>query len=148
MPDGEPREGSGSVPIAAQILGLGRDVDSLRRVVDRHDRTVRTVAGRLADLETQVGSSATTLAGLSEQMAELAGSDPGSGAHGSWFEMTDLTEARSRLVDLVHWLKRVYFQFPAVVLDLAPLDRGGAPLASSFLDGGFHREHGCRVPRG
>jgi hypothetical protein len=102
--------------MAAQVIGLGRDVESLRRLVDRHDRTLRTVAGRLADLEVQIRSLAATLADLSEHIAELAGSDQGSGAHRSWFDTTDPTQARSRLIELVQWLDRVYFQFPDSVL--------------------------------
>src|SRR5829696_4150505 len=112
MPDGEPGDGSRIAALTAQLLGLGRDVDSLRRVVDRHDRTLRTVAGRLTDLDGQILSSAAALAAVSEQIADLAGGEQGSGIHRSWFDTTDPTQAQSRLVDLVHWLDRVYFQFP------------------------------------
>ena len=116
MPDGEPCDGSGAAAPAAQLIGLGRDVDSLRRVVDRHDRTLRTAAGRLTELDGQIRSSAAALAAVSEQIADLAGGEQGSGNHRSWFDTTDPTQAQSRLVDLVHWLDRVYFQFPDAVL--------------------------------
>jgi hypothetical protein len=115
MPDGEPGDGSAAA-LRAQLLGLGRDVDSLRRVVDRHDRTLRTVAGRVTDLDAQTRSSAATLADLCEQIADLVGGEQGSAAHRSWFATTDSRQAQSRLVELVQWLDRVYFQFPDAVL--------------------------------
>lgn len=113
MSDGEPRDGTGVAALAARLLGLGREVDSLRRLVQGHDRTV---TGRLADLEAHIGLLATTLAGLSEQVAELVGGDQESGAHRSWFDTTDPTQARTDLVNLVQWLDRVYLRFPDAVL--------------------------------
>lgn len=114
MPDGELRDGSGVAALAARLLGLGREMDSLRRLVQGHDRTV---TGRLADLEAHIGQLATTVAGLSEQVAELVGGgNQESDAHRSWFDTTDPTQARTDLVDLVRWLDRVYLRFPDAVL--------------------------------
>lgn len=112
MPDDSPGAGG----MAAQIIALGRDVESLRRLIGRQDAVVRLVRGRVTELEAQAGSSATMLASLSEQVAELAGEGQEAGAHRSWFATSDAELARSRLVDLAGWVEGVYLWFPDTTL--------------------------------
>ena len=151
MPDGASGAEGGAAGMAAQIIGLGRDVDSLRRLVQQHDRTVRTISGRLADLEVQAGSSATTLAALTEQITELAGGGQELGAHRSWFATTDLAQARSSLVDLVGWLDGVYLQFPDAALPSCWLWHPSVVEELLWLRRSWtrsiHREHGRDLPR-
>ena len=116
MPEEAPGAGAGVAGLAAQIIGLGRDVEALRRLIARQDTAVRTIRGWLADLETQVGASATTLATLTEQVTELAGGGQEAGAHRSWFATTDPEQARSRLVELAEWIEGVYLRFPDAAL--------------------------------
>ena len=116
MSEDQPSEGSGLAGVTVHVVGLGREVEALRRVVDRHERTTQTVADRLADLESRVGSSAATLVDLAEQIGELASGGQVSSAHQSWFDTTDSVQGQSRLDDLARWLDRVYFQFPDAAL--------------------------------
>ena len=63
-----------------------------------------------------VGSFAETLAGVADQLAELAADEDGVARHTSWFEMDDPAVAYRRLTDLMTWLDQVYLQFPDAVL--------------------------------
>jgi len=116
MPDQQPNGHVGVAAVAGQVLSLGREVESLRRIVDTHRGKFRGVDDQLGQIESRIGSLAATLAGVADQLAELAAGGDGLARHISWFEMDDRELAYARLTDLMTWLDRVYLQFPDAVL--------------------------------
>jgi hypothetical protein len=116
MPDQQPDGQVGVAAVAGQVLSLGREVESLRRIVDTHRGRFHGVDDQLGQIESRVGSLAATLAGVADQLAELATGSDGLARHMSWFEMDDRELAYARLRDLMTWLDRVYLQFPDAVL--------------------------------
>ena len=116
MPDQQPDGHVGVAAVAGQVLSLGREVESLRRILDTHRGKFRAVDDQLGQIEGRVGSLAVTLAGVADQLAEFAASEDGLARHMSWFEMDDAELAHARLTDLMTWLDRVYLQFPDAAL--------------------------------
>ena len=93
MPDEQPSGHVGVAAVAGQVVSLGREVESLRRMVDTHRGKLRTVDDQLRQVETRVGSFAETLAGVADQLSELAADEDGVAPHTSWFEMDDADTA-------------------------------------------------------
>lgn len=108
QPDGHP----GVAAVAGQLVALGREVESLRRIVETHRGKLRRADDQVGQLEERVSSFAGVLAGLAEQIAELTAAEDGPGRYASWFEVDDPTVAYRRLTELMSWLDRVYLQFP------------------------------------
>ena len=116
MPDEYPNGHAGVAVVAGQVVALGREVESLRRISDTHRGKFRAIDDQLGQVESRVGSLAAALAGFADQLAELATGEDGLAQHMSWFEMDDSAVAYQRLTDLMTWLDRVYLQFPDAVL--------------------------------
>ena len=62
MPDQQPDGQVGVAAVAGQVLSLGREVESLRRILDTHRGKFRAVDDQLGQIEGRVGSLAVTLA--------------------------------------------------------------------------------------
>ena len=116
MPEEQPNGHIGLAAVAGQVIGLGREVESLRRMVDLHRGKLRAVDDQLGEVDGRVGSLAAALAGFADQLAELAVGEDGSTPITSWFDVDDAAVAKTRLVDLARWLDRVYLRFPDAVL--------------------------------
>lgn len=116
MPEEQPAGHVGVAAVAGQVVALGREVESLRRIVDTHRGKLRSVDGQLDQAEERVRSFAGVLAGFADQLAELAADGEGLSRHASWFEADDPAVAYRRLTELMTWLDRVYLQFPDAVL--------------------------------
>jgi hypothetical protein len=114
----------GLAAVAEQVVALGREVESLRRLTDAHRRRLaeRTAADdQLAD---DLRSNSRTLAGLAEQLAELAArvgdleeeDDAVRLSRRSLFDLSEAAEVSARLAHLGPWVSRVYLRYPDAAL--------------------------------
>ena len=144
--------GAGAAGMAAQIIGLGRDVESLRRLIARQDTAVRDdprSAGRDRGAGRFVGDHARhpDRAGHRTRRRWPGGRRPPVLVRDDGSRAGAVAPARPGGVDR-GCLLPVPGRGPAVVLALASVRRRGASLAPALVDRGVHRQHGRRVPGG
>src|SRR4051794_10119729 len=116
MPDDQPSGHIGVSAVAGQVIALGREVESLRRLTDTQRGRLRTVEDQVGEVNERLRALAMTLAGFGDQLAELAADDAGPGRHTSWFEADSTAAAEHRLAELMVWLDDVYLRFPDATL--------------------------------
>ncbi len=119
-PDPPPPAEPEATRLAGQVVALAREVESLRRAVDRQrdhgDQAAQQVADhgrRLDDLTRQAEALAGAVASLAEQLADLDHDEhEDETARASWFDVDDPDTAAEILDDLAGWLRRVYLRYP------------------------------------
>jgi hypothetical protein len=116
MAEERPEGHIGVSAVAGQVIALGREVESLRRLTDTQRGRLRTVEDQVGEVNERLRALATTLSGFGEQLAELAADDGGPGRHTSWFEADNSAAAEYRLAELMNWLDLVYLRFPDAAL--------------------------------
>lgn len=110
-------EHAGVAAVAQNVIRLGREVESLRRLTETQRTRLTDVTSDVDQDRATLGALAVTVAGLAEQLAELtaAEDEAGQGTR-SWFDQDDTERAATLLADLADWSGRVFLRYPGASL--------------------------------
>jgi hypothetical protein len=120
----EPPEHPGLGALTKNVIALGTEVESLRRITELLRRRLAERTEADDELDRQLRATTSTLAGLAEQLAELAArvdeleeeDEAVKLSRRSLFDLDDPAAVYSRLIHLVPWVSRVYLRYPESTL--------------------------------